>query len=156
MLWRWSAKSTVKELTLRDLSFVFEQDIKMAIYTLERYQIEANLALVACDDYDIDKAHLIETLRQSDIAKKVNDHYVVILFTFVNHEGARSALQKLLARYPQYKLQGSLIGLKKGDDCEMVFNRILQANRCVHADHDINLFDDFDTCTNNTSVAAPV
>lgn len=144
----------MKELTLTDLNFAFDQDVKMAIYTLDRYQIEANLALVACDDYDIDKAHLIETLRKSDIAKKVNEHYVIILFTFVNHEGARCALQKLLDRYNQYKLQGSLIALQKGDLCETVFERLLQANHYVHKNPNSNIFDEFDHCIENTLASA--
>ena len=75
----------MKELSVVDLKLAFEQDIKMALYTLERYNIEANFALVACDEYDIDKAHLMESVRQSDVIKKVNEHYIAVLFTFVDH-----------------------------------------------------------------------
>jgi hypothetical protein len=134
----------VKEITPADLNFVFEQDIKMAMYTLDRYDIDANLALVACDDYDIDKATLIESLRQSDIAKKVNEHYIVILFTFVDHHGARCALQKLIDKYHQYDLQGSLIMLKKGETSDKAFKRLLQANDIVHKNPFSNIFDEFD------------
>jgi hypothetical protein len=140
----------VKELTVSDLSFVFEHDIKMAMYTLERYQIEANLALVACADNDIDKAHVIESLRQSDIAKKVNDHYIAILFTYVDHSGARCALQKLIDKYHQFDLKGSLIMLKKGETSEGAFKRLLQANSSVHNNPYTNIFDEFDDCHDRT------
>ena len=124
----------MKELSTIDLLLAFEQDIKMALYTLERYNIEANLALVACDDYNVDKAHLIESVRQSDIAKKINDHYVAVLFTFVDHIGARNALEKLVNRYEQYHLKGSLIMLKKGETTEAVCERLIKANHAIHQD----------------------
>lgn len=132
----------MKELVTSDLIFAFEQDIKMALYTLDRYNIEANLALVACDDYNIDKAHLIESVRQSDIAKRVNDHYIAVLFTFVDHAGARCALEKLVNRYKQYNLKGSLIALKKGETIESVCERILEANHLIHEDTDNAIFDE--------------
>ncbi|MCL4432398.1 MAG: hypothetical protein M1300_08760 [Epsilonproteobacteria bacterium] len=132
----------MKELTKSDLMFAFEQDIKMALYTLDRYNIEGNLALVACDDYDIDKAHLIESVRQSDVAKRVNDHYIAILFTFVDHAGARYALEKLVNHYNQYHLKGSLIALKKSETIESVCERILEANHLIHEDPHNIIFDD--------------
>lgn len=132
----------MKELIKSDLIFAFEQDIKMALYTLDRYNIEANLALVACDDYNVDKAHLIESVRQSDVAKKVNDHYVAVLFTFVDHVGARCALEKLVNRYKQYNLKGSLISLKKGETIDSVCERILEANHLIHIDADNAIYDE--------------
>lgn len=134
----------MKELTVIDLKLAFEQDIKMSLYTLDRYNIEANMALVACDDYDIDKAHLIESVRQSDIAKKLNDHYVGVLFTFVDHVGARCALDKLVNRYAQYDLKGSLIMLKKGDTVDSVCERIIEANHFIHQNRHTKIFDEFD------------
>lgn len=142
----------MKEITPTDLNFVFEQDIKMAIYTLDRYQIQANLALVACDDFNIDKATLIESLRKSDIAKKVNEHYIVILFTFVDHHGARCALQKLIDKYHQYSLQGSLIMLKQGETSETAVKRLLQANTIVHKNSYSNIFDEFDDYLEETLI----
>lgn len=133
----------MKEVRETDLIFAFEQDIKMALYTLDRYNIEANLALVACDDYNIDKAHLIESVRESDIAKKVNDHYIAVLFTFVDHIGARCALEKLVNRYEQYHLRGSLIMLKKGDTIESVCERLLEANHFIHQDPHNKIFHEF-------------
>lgn len=130
----------MKKITPADLNFVFEQDIKMAMYTLDRYQIEANLALVACDDHTIDKANLIESLRKSDIAKKVNEYYIIILFTFVDHHGARCALQKLVDKYHEHNLQGSLIMLKKGESSETAFQRLLEANDSVHNNPHSNIF----------------
>lgn len=122
----------MKELSVVDLKLAFEQDIKMALYTLERYNIEANLALVACDDYDIDKAHLMESVRQSDIIKKVNEHYIAVLFTFVDHIGAGRALEKLVNLYPQFELKGSLIILKKGESIDEVCYRLVEANEIIH------------------------
>jgi hypothetical protein len=132
----------MKELTKSDLMFAFEQDIKMALYTLDRYNIEANFALVACNDYDIDKADLIKSVRQSDVAKRVNDHYIAVLFTFVDHIGARCALDKLVNHYKQYNLKGSLIALKKAETIESVCQRMLEANRIVHEDVNNSIFDD--------------
>lgn len=134
----------MKELRATDLLFAFEQEIKMALYTLDRYNIEANLALVACDDYDIDKAHLIESVRQSDVAKKVNDHYVAILFTFVDHIGARCALEKLVNRYKQYHLMGSFISLKKNETMESVCERLLEANRVIHQHPENKIFSEIE------------
>jgi hypothetical protein len=125
-------RDEMKELSVTDLKLAFEQDIRMALYTLDRYNIEANLALVACDDYNIDKAHLMESVRQSDIIKKVNEHYISVLFTFVDHIGAGRALEKLVTLYPEYELKGSLIILKKGESVEEVCDRLLQANHIVH------------------------
>lgn len=122
----------MKELNAMDLKLAFELDIKMALYTLDRYNIAANLALVACDDYDIDKAHLIESVRQSDVAKRVNDHYVAVLFTFVDHVGAKCALKKLVNRYEQYDLKGSLIILRQGESIESACDRLLEANHMIH------------------------
>ncbi len=122
----------MKELNAMDLKLAFELDIKMALYTLDRYNIAANLALVACDDYDIDKAHLIESVRQSDVAKRVNDHYVAVLFTFVDHVGAKCALEKLVNRYEQYDLKGSLIILRQGESIESACDRLLEANHTIH------------------------
>ncbi|HQS65754.1 MAG TPA: hypothetical protein PLM93_01040 [Sulfuricurvum sp.] len=132
----------MKELTKSDLMVAFEQDIKMALYTLDRYHIEANLALVACDEYDIDKANLIDSVRQSDVAKRVNDHYIAVLFTFVDHIGARCALEKLVNQYKEYNLKGSLIALKKGETIESVCERMLEANRIIHDDVNNTIFDD--------------
>ncbi len=132
----------MKELTKSDLMFAFEQDIKMALYTLQRYHIEASFALIACDEYDIDKANLIESVRQSDIAKRVNDHYVAVLFTFVDYIGARCALEKLLNQYKQYNLKGSLVALKKAETIESVCERMLEANRIIHEDVNKTIFDD--------------
>lgn len=132
----------MKEVTKSDLMFAFEQDIKMALYTLDRYNIEANLALVACHDYDIDKANLIESVRQSDVAKRVNDHYIAVLFTFVDHIGARCALDKLVNHYKQYNLKGSLIALKQAETIVSVCQRMLEANRIIHEDVNNGIFDD--------------
>lgn len=132
----------MKELVKSDLIFAFEQDIKMALYTLDRYNIEANLALVACDDYNVDKAHLIESVRQSDVAKKINDHYIAVLFTFVDHVGARCALEKLVNRYEQYNLKGSLVVLKKGESVESVCERAIAANHLIHLDPEHSIFDE--------------
>ncbi len=134
----------MKELSVIDLKLAFEHDLKMALYTLDRYNIEANLALVACADYDVDKAHLIESVRHSDIAKKINDHYIAVLFTFVDHHGARSALEKLVNRYEQYHLRGSLIILKKGETVESACERLLQANHFIHQDPHNKIFHEFD------------
>ncbi len=134
----------MKELSAIDLRLAFEQDIKMALYTLDRYNFEANLALVACDDYDIGKAHLMDSVRQSDIIKKVNEHYVAVLFTFVDHLGARCALEKLVNRYAEYHLKGSLISLKKGETIESVCERLLEANHLIHQDPDKKIFYEFD------------
>lgn len=134
----------MKDLSAIDLKLAFEQDIKMALYTLERYNIEANLALVACDDYDIDKAHLMDSVRQSDIIKKVNDHYIAVLFTFVDHVGARCALEKLVNLYDEYHLKGSLIILKKGETIDAVCERLLEANHIIHQDPSNRIFNEFD------------
>ncbi|HZF71033.1 hypothetical protein [Sulfuricurvum sp.] len=134
----------MKELSLNDLMFVFGQDIKMALYTLDRYGVEANLALIACDDYDVDKTHLIESVRQSDIAKKINGHYIAVLFTFVDHANARTALEKLIFSYHQYQLKGSLVMLKKGETVESVCERLLQANNVIHRDPDNQILDELD------------
>lgn len=132
----------MKELGVSDLMFVFEQDIKMALYTLDRYNIDANFALIACDEYDIDKANLIEGVRRSDVAKRVNDHYIAVLFTFVDHIGARYALEKLVNQYKQYNLKGSLVALKKAETIESVCARMLEANRIIHEDVNKTIFDD--------------
>lgn len=134
----------MKELSVIDLLLAFEHDLKMALYTLDRYNIEANLALVACGDYDVDKAHLIDSVRQSDIAKKVNDHYVAVLFTFVDHIGARTALEKLVNYYEKYQLKGSLIMLKKGETIESVCERLVKANHIIHQDPNNKIFNEFD------------
>lgn len=132
----------MKELSVIDLKLAFEQDIKMALYTLERYNIEANFALVACDEYDIDKAHLMDSVRQSDIIKKVNEHYIAVLFTFVDHIGAGHALEKLINFYPQFGLKGSLIFLKKGESIDSVCERMVQANHIVHTGAENNVFNE--------------
>lgn len=132
----------MKELGTVDLMLALEQDIKMALYTLDRYNIEANLALVACDDYDVDKAHLIDSVRQSDVGRRVNDHYIAVLFTFVDHVGARCALEKLIDHYPEYHLKGSLIILKKGDTIETVCERLIKANQLIHQDAANRVFDE--------------
>jgi hypothetical protein len=124
----------MKELTVNDLLFILEKDLRMALYTLERYNIEANVALVACGEHNVDKVHLIESVRQSDIAKKVNDHYIAVIFTFVDHVGARCALEKLVNHYHQYPLKGSMVMLKKGESSESVCARLLNANRRIHRD----------------------
>lgn len=134
----------MKELSVTDLKLAFEQDIKMALYTLERYNIDANLALVACDDYDIDKAHLMDSVRKSDVIKKVNEHYIAVLFTFVDYIGARCALEKLVNLYEQFELKGSLIILKKGETIEGVCERLLEANHIVHKDPANKMFCEFD------------
>lgn len=134
----------MKELNAIDLKLAFEQDIKMALYTLERYNIEANLALVACDDYNIDKAHLMDSVRHSDIIKKVNEHYIAVLFTFVDHTGARCALEKLVSLYDEYRLKGSLIILKKGETIDAVCERLLEANHIIHQDPHNRIFNEFD------------
>jgi hypothetical protein len=134
----------MKELNTIDLKLSLEQDIKMALYTLERYNVEANLALVACDDYDIDKAHLMDSVRQSDIIKKVNDHYVAVLFTFVDHMGAKRALEKLVNLYEEYRLKGSLIILKKGESIDAVCERLLEANHIIHQDPSNTIFNEYD------------
>lgn len=134
----------MKELNAIDLKLAFEQDIKMALYTLERYNIEANLALVACDDYNIDKAHLMDSVRHSDIIKKVNEHYIAVLFTFVDHTGARCALEKLVNLYDEYRLKGSLIILKKGETIDGVCDRLLEANHIIHQDPHNRIFNEFD------------
>jgi hypothetical protein len=134
----------MKELTAVDLKLAFERDIKMALYTLDRYNFEANLALIACDDYDIDKAHLMESVRQSDVIKKVNEHYVAVLFTFVDHVGAQCALEKLVNRYEQYHLKGSLIILKKGETVDSVCERLLKANHIIHQDTHNKIFIEFE------------
>ena len=133
----------MKELTAVDLRLAFEQDIKMALYTLDRYNIEANLALVACDEYDIDKAHLMQSVRQSDIIKKVNDHYIAVLFTFVDHIGAARALEKLVNLYEEFHLKGSLIILRKGESVDSVCDRLIEANHIVHAEPHRKLFNEF-------------
>lgn len=130
----------MKELSAIDLLLEFEHDIKMALYTLDRYNINANLALVACDDYDVDKAHLLAGIRQSDIAKKINDHYIAILFTFVDHAGALCGLEKLLNRYEQYNLKASLIMFNKGETIASVCERILVGNRFVHQNPDSKIY----------------
>jgi hypothetical protein len=132
----------MKELGTVDLMLALGQDIKMALYTLDRYNIEANLALVACDDYNVDKAHLIDSVRQSDVGRRVNDHYIAVLFTFVDHVGARCALEKLINHYPDYHLKGSLIILKKGDTIESVCERLLNANHLIHQDPNNPIFDE--------------
>lgn len=134
----------MKELSAVDLKLAFEQDIKMALYTLDRYSIEANLALVACDDYDIDKAQLMDSVRQSDIIKKINEHYIAVLFTFVDHIGAHRALEKLVNMYEQFHLKGSLIILKKGESVDGVCDRLLEANHIIHQDPVNNIFNEFD------------
>ena len=134
----------MKELRAADIKLVFEQDIKMALYTLDRYGIEANMALIACDDYDIDKAHLIESVRYSDVAKKINDHYLAVLFTFVDHIGAKCALEKLIDRYPEYHLRGSLVILQKGESIDMVCERLATANAFIHKDPVNKIFLEFD------------
>lgn len=134
----------MKELSVTDLKLAFEQDIKMALYTLERYNIDANLALVACDDYDIDKAHLMDSVRKSDVIKKVNEHYIAVLFTFVDYIGARCALEKLVNLYEQFELKGSLIILRKGESIDGVCERLLEANHIVHKDPANKMFCEFD------------
>lgn len=134
----------MKELSVTDLKLAFEQDIKMALYTLERYNIDANLALVACDDYDIDKAHLMDSVRKSDVIKKVNEHYIAVLFTFVDYIGARCALEKLVNLYEQFELKGSLIILRKGESIDSVCERLLEANHIVHKDPANKMFCEFD------------
>jgi len=134
----------MKELSVTDLKLAFEQDIKMALYTLERYNIDANLALVACDDYDIDKAHLMDSVRKSDVIKKVNEHYIAVLFTFVDYIGARCALEKLVNLYEQFELKGSLIILRKGESIDSVCERLLEANHIVHKDPNNKMFCEFD------------
>lgn len=138
----------MKELNAIDLLLEFERDIKMALYTLDRYNIAANLALVACDDYDVDKAHLLAGIRQSDIAKKINDHYIAILFTFVDHAGALCGLEKLLNRYAQYNLKASLIMFNKGEPITSVCERILVGNRFVHQNPDTKIY-----CESETAAA---
>jgi hypothetical protein len=133
----------MKELTAVDLRLAFEQDIRMALYTLDRYNIEANLALVACDEYDIDKAHLMQSVRQSDIIKKVNDHYIAVLFTFVDHIGAARALEKLVNLYEEFHLKGSLIILRKGESVDEVCDRLIEANHIVHSEPQRKLFNEF-------------
>lgn len=135
----------MKELSAIDLKLAFEQDIRMALYTLDRYNIEANLALVACDDYDIDKAHLIESVRQSDVIKKVNEHYIAVLFTFVDHIGAGRALEKLVSLYEEFHLKGSLIILKKGETVEEVCDRVIKANHIIHQDPHNRIFNEFNS-----------
>lgn len=130
----------MKELSAIDLKLAFEQDLKMALYTLERYNIDANWALVACDDYDVDKAHIMDSVRHSDVIRKINEHYIAVLFTFVDHVGARCALEKLINLYPQYHLRGSLIVLKKGDTIESSCERLLEANRFIHRDPHQKIF----------------
>jgi len=134
----------MKELSVTDLKLGFEQDIKMALYTLERYNIDANLALVACDDYDIDKAHLMDSVRKSDVIKKVNEHYIAVLFTFVDYIGARCALEKLVNLYEQFELKGSLIILRKGESIDSVCERLLEANHMVHKYPATKMFCEFD------------
>lgn len=134
----------MKELSVTDLKLGFEQDIKMALYTLERYNIDANLALVACDDYDIDKAHLMDSVRKSDVIKKVNEHYIAVLFTFVDYIGARCALEKLVNLYEQFELKGSLIILRKGESIDSVCERLLDANHMVHKYPATKMFCEFD------------
>jgi hypothetical protein len=130
----------MKELSAIDLKLAFEQDLKMALYTLERYNIDANWALVACDDYDVDKAHIMDSVRHSDVIRKINEHYIAVLFTFVDHVGARCALEKLINLYPQYHLRGSLIVLKKGDTIESSCERLLEVNRFIHRDPHRKIF----------------
>lgn len=134
----------MKELGVIDLKLALEHDIKMALYTYERYNIDANLALVACNDYNVDKAHLMDSVRHSDIAKKINDHYIAVLFTFVDHIGARTALEKLVNLYPDYQLKGSLIVLKKGDTIESICERLLEANHFIHQDPHNKIFHELD------------
>lgn len=134
----------MKELSATDLKFAFEQDIRMALYTLDRYNIEANLALVACDDYDIDKTHLMESVRQSDVIKKVNEHYIAVLFTFVDHIGAGRALEKLVNLYTEFHIKGSLIILKKGETVDAVCDRLLEANHIIHQDPNTKIFNEFE------------
>lgn len=130
----------MKELSAIDLKLAFEQDLKMALYTLERYNIDANWALVACDDYDVDKAHIMDSVRHSDVIRKINEHYIAVLFTFVDHVGAQCALEKLINLYPQHHLRGSLIVLKKGDTIESACERLLEANRFIHRDAHQKIF----------------
>lgn len=132
----------MKVLHLNDLMFTIGQDIKMALYTLDRYNIEANLALIACDDYDVDKIQLIESVRQSDIAKKINAHYIAVLFTFVDHANARIALEKLILSSRQYQLKGSMVVLKKGETIESVCERLIRANDMIHRDPDNQILDE--------------
>jgi hypothetical protein len=134
----------MKELSAIDLKLAFEQDIRMALYTLDRYNIEANLALVACDDYDIDKTDLMESVRQSDVIKKVNDHYIAVLFTFVDHIGAGRALEKLVNLYDEFHLKGSLIILKKGETIDAVCDRLLEANHIIHKDPLNKIFHEYE------------
>lgn len=134
----------MKELNTIDVKLAFEHDIKMALYTLERYNIDANLALVACSDYDVDKAYLMESVRQSDVAKKINDHYIAVLFTFVDHMGARYALEKLLNHYQQYHLRGSLVVLRKGETIDDVCERLVRANYSVHQESHTKIFHELD------------
>jgi len=134
----------MKELSVLDLMLTLEHDIKMALYTLDRYNIDANLALVACNDYDVDKAYLMDSVRHSDVARKINDHYIAVLFTFVDHIGARTALEKLVNYYQDYHLKGSLIVLKKGDTIESICERLLEANHFIHQDPHNKIFHEFD------------
>lgn len=132
----------MKELSANEVLLAFEQDLKMALYTLERYNIEANFALVACSDYDVNKAHMMESVRQSDIAKRINDHYIAVLFTFVDHIGARCALEKLVNRYQDYHLRGSLVKLNKGETIEEICERLVRANQLIHLDPHNKIFHD--------------
>ncbi|MDD3769668.1 hypothetical protein E0765_05835 [Sulfuricurvum sp. IAE1] len=133
----------MKELTITDLKLAFEQDLKMSLYVHERYGIEASFALIACDEYDIDKAHLTENIRHSDVSKRLNEHYVAVLFTFVDPTGARCALEKLINRYPQFDLKGSLVTLNKGDTIESVCERAIEANRYIHQNPQAQIIDEF-------------
>ncbi len=134
----------MKELTVIDLKLAFEQDIKMALYTLDRYSIQANLALVACDDYDIDKVSLMQSVRQSDVIKKVNEHYIAVLFTFVDQIGAARALEKLVNLYDEFHLKGSLVVLRKGESVDSVCERIIEANHIIHQDPVNRIFNESD------------
>jgi len=133
----------MKELRAIDIKLAFEQDIKMALYTLDRYNVDAHLALVACDEYDVDKTHLIDSVRQSDVAKKINEHYIAVLFTFVDHVGARCALEKLINRYPDFHLRGSMISMKKGETIESVCEQLAEANHSIHQDPTNKIFHEF-------------
>lgn len=132
----------MKELRKSDLMFAFEHEITMALYALEKYNVEAYLALIACDDYDIDDANIIKSVKECDIAKRINKHYIAVLFCFVDHIGARSELDKLMDHYKEYNLKGSLIELKKGENIESVYERILEANELIHEDSDNTVFDE--------------
>jgi hypothetical protein len=62
----------------------------------------------------------------------------------VDHNGARCALEKLVNRYEQYHLKGSLIILRKGETIDSACERLLQANNLIHQDPQNKIFYEFD------------